>query len=159
MKSTIVPAQITTVEDKIAGSLSLGQIIILLIPVMWTGIVYVVFPSSLEFTLYKVPLIILVSVMCILSSIRLKGKLVATWFGIVLHYYLRPRYYVADKNEVYLRDIVYPKISPAKISTKLKSSEKSQNAKVSIPAYEELLPTNFALNFKFDKKGIYAEKI
>ena len=42
MRTTVIPAQITTVEDKIAGSLNLTQILILMIPVFWATIVYAV---------------------------------------------------------------------------------------------------------------------
>ena len=35
MKTTVVPAQVTTVEDKIAGNLSFVQIIILIITIQF----------------------------------------------------------------------------------------------------------------------------
>lgn len=47
MKTTVVPAQITTVEDKIAGSLTFTQIIMLVIPLLTSTAIYVlILPSS-----------------------------------------------------------------------------------------------------------------
>ena len=55
MKVRSIPAQITTVEDKIAGNLNLTQILLLMIPVFWLMIVYTIFPPYMEFSVYKFP--------------------------------------------------------------------------------------------------------
>ena len=83
MKTTIIPAQITTVEDKIAGNLNLTQIIILMIPVLWTAFVYVGLPPATKLSLYKLPLILLVVFVCMTLALRIKGKVVYNWLFIL----------------------------------------------------------------------------
>ena len=64
MRTTIIPAQITTVEDKIAGSLNMTQILILMFPVLWTAIVYLILYPAMKLTLYKLPAISVVAIIC-----------------------------------------------------------------------------------------------
>lgn len=103
MKSTIVPAQITTVEDKIAGSLSLSQLILLAAPMFFDGVVYIIFPPGLKFVLYKVVLSIIVALLFASMAIRVKGKILLLWVMVIAKYNLRPRYYVFNKNDTHLR--------------------------------------------------------
>ncbi len=107
MRTTIVPAQITTVEDKIAGNLTMTQIFLLLIPVFFGSIVYLMFPPQLHFSVYKIVLMFLVVVICCTLAIRIKGKVIIQWIAILLRYNNRPRYYIANKNENYLRELPY----------------------------------------------------
>ncbi len=58
MRTRIIPAQITTVEDKIAGSLSMTQILIMMIPVGLTAVIYVLLAPSMKLVSYKLILII-----------------------------------------------------------------------------------------------------
>ena len=48
MKTAIVPAQVTTVEDKVAGNLNLTQLLLIASPVFVRGVIYAVFPPSFE---------------------------------------------------------------------------------------------------------------
>jgi hypothetical protein len=105
MKTRIIPAQITTVEDKIAGNLNLTQIVLLMLPIFWLMIVYTLFTPQMNFTLYKVPLIFVVSISFMILALRIKGKIVIEWLVILATYNTRPRYYLFDKNNTYLRDI------------------------------------------------------
>lgn len=108
MKTRAIPAQITTVEDRIAGNLNLTQIVLLMVPVFWLMVVYAVLPQSMHLTLYKVPLIALITISCMILALRVKGKVVLHWLIILLKYNVRPTYYLYDKNESYLRDIALP---------------------------------------------------
>ena len=108
MKTVVIPAQITTVEDKIAGNFNLTQIMLLMAPVFWTVLVYTVFAPRMQLTMYKVPIIFLVTLVCIALSIRIKEKVVLSWVIILLTYNLRPKYYLLDKNDSYLRTIDLP---------------------------------------------------
>src|SRR3990167_7044697 len=108
MRSTVIPAQITTVEDRIAGNLNLTQMILLIIPVLWTMVVYILLFPTMQFATYKLPIIGLVTIFCLFLAIRVKGKVVIQWLIILLRYNLRPKYYLFDKNEAYLRDIDLP---------------------------------------------------
>src|SRR5437868_6746891 len=103
MKTTLVPAQITTVEDKIAGSLSLSQLILLCVPIFLGGAVYALFPPFLHLTLIKTLLVVLLVITFSLFSIRIKGKILLSWLIVIGRYNLRPSYYIYNKNDVHLR--------------------------------------------------------
>ena len=104
MKTAIVPAQITTVEDKIAGNLSLSQIILLAIPAFIAAAIYIVFPPTLQFVGYKLMLVGLASIIVASLAVRIRGKLVLHWLIAMTRFNLRPRYFVFDKNNLHLRD-------------------------------------------------------
>lgn len=104
MKSTTVPAQVTTVEDKIAGNLNLAQMLLLAASVFGSFALYIAIPPTMKFSIVKI--VVCLSVMLVLAalSIRVKGRILALWIGTILRYNLRPRYYIFNKNDAYLRD-------------------------------------------------------
>lgn len=104
MKVTVVPAQVTTVEDKIMGSLGLSQLLLLIAPVFIGGGCYIFLPPFSDFHPYKYLLVGIVAILCILLAIRIKGKLVASWIVVLLRYNLRPRLYVFNKNTAMFRE-------------------------------------------------------
>lgn len=108
MRTTVIPAQITTVEDKIAGSLNLTQIMILMVPVFWTMIVYTIFSPAMRLAWYKLPLILVVLFSCLLLSLRVKGKVLVEWLVVLARYHLRPKFYLFNKNDSYLRTLDLP---------------------------------------------------
>ena len=103
MKTTVVPAQITTVEDKIAGSLSLSQLLLLAAPVFGGCALYIIFPPMLRFAPYKVVLMTMLVFAFGLLAIRVKGKILLLWLIVITRYNLRPRFYVVNKNDMHLR--------------------------------------------------------
>ena len=109
MRTRVIPAQITTVEDKIAGNLNLTQILVLMAPVFFSTVVYALFPPTLLLVWYKITLSLIAFVLCVILSLRIKGKVVLNWIVILLKYSLRPKYYVFNKNEQYLRTLDLPK--------------------------------------------------
>lgn len=123
MRTTIIPAQITTVEDKIAGSLNMTQILILMFPVLWTALVYILFIPIMKLAPYKLGLIGIVILICLVLVIRIKDKIVADWLGVVLRYQFRPRYWLYNKNDLTSRIIDVPDI-PNIAPTKRKSTKK-----------------------------------
>lgn len=98
MKTTIVPAQITTVEDRIAGSLSLNQLLLLSAPVFGGSALYVALPPVMHASLYKLVIIGIMMLVCSVLSIRVKGKLLLVWLVVIGRYNLRPTYYLFNKN-------------------------------------------------------------
>jgi hypothetical protein len=99
MRSTIIPAQITTVEDKIVGDISFTQIILLLIPVLVSLALHSLVHPATALSLPKT-LIMLILFSCFLVlSFRLKGRLLLDWLIIYSRYSLRPSFYVLDKND------------------------------------------------------------
>src|SRR6266496_2004404 len=101
MRATTIPAQITTVEDKIAGNLNMTQVALLAVPIIFTAMAYTAFPPTFHFALYKLPLILLVAILCVVLSIRINGKVLISWLVVVLKFNFRPRYYLFDKNDEY----------------------------------------------------------
>lgn len=104
MKTTAIPAQITTVEDRIAGNLTLPQLLLLVAPIFLGSAVYIIIPPLFHNAPYKIILIFCLFVVCSLLAIRIKGKLLLHWVIVISKYNIRPRYYVANKNSLYGRD-------------------------------------------------------
>jgi hypothetical protein len=105
MKQTAVPAQVTTVEDRIVGNLGLGQVVLLALPVVGAGAVFSGLPPIMHLALYKLVLVILCTAICGTLAIRIKGKILLLWLIIRLRYNLRPGYYVYTKNSLANREL------------------------------------------------------
>ena len=105
MKLTVVPAQVTTVEDKVAGNLSFTQLLLLTMPVFVDGAFFVLFPPLFKLTALKLIIGVILAVICLMLAIRIKGKLLLTWIVVIGRYNVRPRYYIFNKNDSYLRKV------------------------------------------------------
>lgn len=53
MRMTVVPAQITTVEDRIIGNLGFSQILLLIVPLFVSAGVFVLLPPFIGGAIYK----------------------------------------------------------------------------------------------------------
>src|SRR5665213_4365185 len=104
MKVTVVPAQVTTVEDRIAGRLGLSQLLLLAAPIFGGSALYIILPPAMNSSAYKLVIIITLMLICSTMAIRIKGKIVLLWLIVILRYRLRPSYYVFNKNAVNGRD-------------------------------------------------------
>lgn len=103
MKAQVIPAQITTVEDRIAGSFSLTQIMLLLSPVFFASFVFALIPPTMHLVSYKILLCLGFALIAITLSIRVKEKLVIHWIGVLLRFNLRPKFYIFNKNDHFMR--------------------------------------------------------
>lgn len=108
MKTTVVPAQVTTVEDRIAGSLTLPQIVLLVIPLLTSTAIYVLVPLAMHFSVLKIILILFQFVFFGGLAIRFRSKIIADWLVIYLRYKARPRRYIFTKNDISAREIFAP---------------------------------------------------
>ncbi|SRR5258708_427160 len=159
MRSAIIPAQIITIEDKIAGSLSLSQIVILIIPLISTMIIYLIFPPVMKFSLYKAGISLVIAALFLPLAMRIKEKIIFQWLIILLRYTLKPGYYLFNKNDITQRIIDTTVI---KKKTKLHhvpleeevKQEKYLSGITELIRFEKLI-TNPALSlrFKTNKKG------
>ena len=104
MRISIVPAQITTVEDKIAGNVSVQQAMLLGVPILFGFIIALLFPPSGQFVAYKIAIVLGLFIICGSLAIRIKDRIVAQWLKLFVIYSARPLYYVYDKNSTYLRE-------------------------------------------------------
>ena len=157
MRTTIIPAQITTVEDKIAGSLNFAQILLLMTPVLSGTAVYAVFSPSMKLAPYKISLTLIVTVLSLVLALRVKDKIIAEWIGILLRYKLRPKFYIFNKNDLTERviDLPYePVIQHKKALTKAaRKPAKELSVKELIKFEQAMASKNLAVSFRYGKKG------
>ena len=159
MKMTVVPAQVTTVEDRIIGNLGFSQILLLIVPVFAAAGIFVLLPPFMGGALYKYVIMGVVALLFGLLSIRIKGKILASWLVTVLRYNLRPKYYLFNKNVTTGRDEYHGKaVAPeVKESTEKKPVKKTPLNQLDIPTTARILATieNPATNFRLEtgKKG------
>ena len=161
MRTTVIPAQITTVEDKIAGSLSMTQVMLLMVPVIFTAVAYAIFPQRMHIEVYKIVLVLIVLLISLILSLRIKGKVVLSWLIVLVTYNVRARYYVFNKNDIFLRDIVLPKhhkkltglFEKALLSNEAKLKSKLPDIQDSIKIKNFIKNPNYSLSVKPTKKG------
>ena len=156
MRTTSIPAQITTVEDKIAGNLNLTQVILLVVPVLLSTFVYGVLPTRLRFTPYKIPLIILTCMIFFVLSLRIKERVVINWLMVLAAYKLRPHWYLFNKNDLFLRDIAVEAKPKTQAFVKVAKPAKSETETVpagQLPDMEAKIGVKRQLNFRFNRKG------
>lgn len=104
MKITVVPAQVTTVEDRIIGSLGFSQLLLLVVPIFFSAATFAMLPPIMKGSVYKYVLMIVVMLVCCTLAIRIKGKILALWLVVMLRYNLRAKYYVFNKNTASQRE-------------------------------------------------------
>ncbi len=158
MRTTTVPAQITTVEDKIAGELSMTQLILLVAPVFSGAGIFVLLPPFFSYAPYKMVLIVCISVLFAALAIRLKGRLILRWLLIAARYNSRPRYYLFNKKSAHLRNL--PKSeAPQAVATKKEPKKVTRSplprlSTAELAHVEQLIANPAAnLHFKTSKKG------
>lgn len=159
MRTTVIPAQVTTVEDTIAGNLTLTQLLLLLAPVLGSTAIYTVLPQRLAFTAYKIPLMVILSLIFVILSLRIKGKLVLNWLVILVAFALRPHLYLYDKNTLYARE---PVIMPAKKKRQVKAKGGIKVTRKVEPVSDRFdyigLVRDMDVNIRFTKKGLLVAK-
>lgn len=168
MKTTVIPAQITTVEDKIAGNLNLTQIVLLIIPAIFTAGAYTVMPPNFTIVWYKLPFIFAVLAICLLLALRIRGKIVLSWLMVLVRFNLRAKYYVFNKNNAFSRNMSLPEFEKKRFklfnfnffkkTEEFKKSEiniaaKSFNLKDLIKLKDFIQNPNYSLSFKTNSKG------
>lgn len=158
MRTTIIPAQITTVEDKIAGSLNFAQILLLMLPVLWGTLVYTIFIPTMKLAPYKISLVVLVSAISLVLAVRIKDKIIAEWIGILLRYKLRPKFYIFNKNDITERlvDLPFePVTNHRKVVAKTtKGLTKELSIKELIKFEQAMASKNLAVSFRYGRKSI-----
>jgi hypothetical protein len=147
MKVTVVPAQITTVEDRIAGNLTFTQIILLILPLISSTVTYAIIPHSEKFTVLKVTLIALQFMFFGSLALRIKGKVVMDWLLVYLRFAARPRIYTFTKNDLTHRTV-------ADLPMEEKVSHKPQVKKVQEASPALTFPEHLKLSELLENKGI-----
>lgn len=136
MKTTVVPAQITSVEDRIAGNFTFAQILLFIAALLvGTSIYLLVTPRSGLSTL-KTILVILQFIFFGGLAIRYQGKILAQWLSTYFRFYNRPRYYIFTKSDLTHREIVLPELKQEDITSK--TSEKPKTIRPTMSLDEQL---------------------
>ena len=130
MRSTVVPAQVTTVEDRIMGSLGFSQLALLVIPIFLAAGVFIVLPPVMHGSLYKYAISGAAALVMGMLAIRIKNKIVLLWLVTILRYNLRPKYYLFNKNTSLYRDNPLPRIQ---VETEATSQPAAQAKVVTLP--------------------------
>ena len=158
MRSTVVPAQVTTVEDRIMGSLGFSQLALLVIPVFIAAALFVILPPVMHSSAYKYAIMIVIGLLMGILAIRIKGKIILSWLITILRYNLRPKYYLFNKNTDALRDNPQPNMQTEE--EKAKSVTKRDTVKLprlalhdATRVLETIQRQNSNLRFEMTKKG------
>lgn len=157
MKQTVVPAQITTIEDKISGRLSFQQLMLLAGAIFLDFTVYAALPSSMHLSMYKLALLLSITVTACLSAVRIKGKILLSWVITIARYNNRPRRFIFNKNDNYMRyELIGPEVpeKPAEATAKepikaAKSLSERDRLKLN-----ELLARS-AVRYSIKKRGLH----
>jgi hypothetical protein len=158
MKTSVVPAQITTVEDKIAGNMTFSQIVLLVIPLILGTVVYVTCPPLSKLSIFKFVVITVLFACFGLLAIRIKGRTVADWLVILLRFGLRPHLYLFTKNDLESRNVIASE-KPKEAAAAVKQSAKKKQVKHKAvgpnqSALNRLLrEPNLTVNLELGKKG------
>lgn len=157
MKSTLVPAQVTTVEDKVTGNLTITQLMLLIVPLFFGSAIFIVLPPFFNYAVYKIVVIICVACLSAMLAIRVKDKILLSWIITLLRFNLRPRHYVFDKNSLHNRDVAEPIASLSPRDQVVEEKEIKRTLSPTIPelfSVENLIKHPDAnLTFKRNKKG------
>ncbi len=122
MKVTVVPAQITTVEDRVTGNLGMSQMILLAVPIFGGSALFAGLPPVMASALYKYIVIGIITVISCILAIRIKGRILLLWLVMILRYNLRPAYYLYDKRSSVFREVYAPiKDSMPKVAARKKA--------------------------------------
>ena len=154
MKTSVVPAQITTVEDKIVGNLTFNQILIFIAALISSTAVYLLVPPLSKLSLIKIVIILLQFMIFGLLALRIKGQTGAERLSVFIRYNLRPHLYLFTKNDYLTRDT--PK-EPKKTRKRDKNQTKDKlqpQIKINQPTIDPLIiDPSLMIRVKLAKKG------
>jgi hypothetical protein len=158
VRTHTIPSQVTTIEDRIAGNLSLTQILLLILPILLCIAVYAFFPPLSQLTILKTSMCFCVFFFSGTLAIRIKDKLILDWTIILSRFLLRPERYVFTKNCILEREYYPPEklLKPRKTTTKPKTERSKQTSLLTqeIIELDQLLNRhNVALRFASNKQG------
>jgi hypothetical protein len=131
-----------------------------MVPVFWTTAVYALFAPTMHLTLYKYPLSGIVLLISLILSLRVRGTVVFNWLLILVAYRFRPKTYVFNKNDAYMRTVDVIPIDTKPVTRKAKSVNKSPSetlVQVSIGEYTQLerliRDKRLAISYRTNGKG------
>lgn len=151
MRTTIVPAQVTTVEDRVAGNLTIAQLLILMAGFGLMTVVYLLVAPNYHFSPTKIVSLVIIALTFGPLAIRIFDKIVAEWLVILVRYALRPRRYVFKKSDRTVEAVPRVAEDPVSVSKPVKHLATSQVPRVTLG--EVALEPAAAYRFVPSKKG------
>lgn len=96
MRISIIPAEITSVEDKIFANLNMKQVVMVVIPFIFSLLMYFLLPNFSRFNAYKIILSFCILSICLFLSIRIKSVVMLDHLLIRSSYLIRPKIYLSS---------------------------------------------------------------
>ena len=81
---------------------------------------------------YKLVLIALVTLICLILVVRIKDKIVAQWLGVVLRYQTRPKYWLYNKNDLTNRTVDVPDLAGVEVRQRKASKKVTSQSKAEV---------------------------
>src|SRR5690606_23057500 len=95
----ILPAQVTTVGDRVAGNLTIAQLLILMAGFGLMTLVYLLMAPKYHFSPAKIVSLAVIALTFGPLAVRIFDKIVAEWLVLLIRYALRPRRYVFTNSD------------------------------------------------------------
>jgi len=95
MRISIVPAEMTSVKDKIIGNLEIKQILLLVCPLIFAIFTYLAIPPFNKTNSLKIILFIIFSFISSILSINISGELVLEIINNGFKYLIRPKIHLS----------------------------------------------------------------
>lgn len=157
MRTAVLPAQITSVEDRITANLSLKQVILIVIPIVITGFIYFAFPPINHLSLYKIIFSFLLLLVFLTLSYRINGKIILELLITRGRYERRPKIYVYQKGFSHVNTEVDNTSLKLRFKISKRHSIKPSEVKVNYAQIAQLQSLaqekNVKMVFKPGKKG------
>jgi hypothetical protein len=100
MRVSIVPAEMTSIQDKIIGDLNMNQVILLSTPLIFTILVYLFIPPFSKLSLLKIIVCSISIISLAILSIKIDGKIFLEHLKILNSFFNRPRIYLNTISEI-----------------------------------------------------------
>src|SRR5665213_1003452 len=157
MKVSVVPAQITTVEDRIAGNLSFTQILLLSIPQFFVAILFVLIPPVGHFSILKLVISLVIIGCSSTLAIRINNKILLDLLKLRISYFVRPHIYVY-KKQTQLLDVEYqPLVYKAKVQKTANIVRTELTSPAKNRSYKLLSSSSYSVLFKTKEGGLSVE--
>ena len=152
MKVSAIPAQVTTVEDRIAGNLNLKQLLLLASPLFLVAVSLFLLPPYGKYALYKLIIALIISLTSSVLAIRINDKIVLDIIKIRLKFELRPHLYIYRKQKTVLEIQEVQQSIEASNKSKVVLIPKLELSKTARNKSQRLLTDN-RVNVVFHSKG------
>jgi len=94
MRSSLIPAEVTSFEDKLLAGLTLPQLGFIVSPLLLIGFLIIALPPFVTYVPYKLAIGLAIGAPLVAQAIRIDGQVFYKTFSTWLNYIRRPKIYV-----------------------------------------------------------------